>query len=197
MHDNMMKSILRAKIEFFDVNPIGRVLNRFSADVGITDELLPLTIYDFLVGFFMALAGVATAIVVLPFVLIALPPLIWLFMWFRRMFVTTTRELKRLEGVGRSPIYAMLGEALNGIASIRSNNVIGYFQQKFEDAQDNHTRAAFAFVASSRWFAARVDFIAFCLVACASFLAVLFHNQGTVRSVPCFEFHRHKNESLM
>jgi ATP-binding cassette subfamily C (CFTR/MRP) protein 4 len=77
LHNRMLRSVLRAKIEFFDMNPLGRILNRFSADVGISDKTLPLTIYVFLVRFFVALGGVATAIAVLPFILLAIPPLIW------------------------------------------------------------------------------------------------------------------------
>ena len=41
LHDRMFHSILRAPILFFDINPIGRVLNRFSKDVGYLDDLLP------------------------------------------------------------------------------------------------------------------------------------------------------------
>lgn len=37
LHDSMTSAVLRAKIEFFDTNPSGRVLNRFSADVGSND----------------------------------------------------------------------------------------------------------------------------------------------------------------
>jgi len=41
LHDSMTNAVLRAKISFFDTNPLGRILNRFSADIGIADELLP------------------------------------------------------------------------------------------------------------------------------------------------------------
>lgn len=115
LHNTMLKAVLRARISFFDTNPLGRILNRFSADVGINDETLPLTIYDFLVGFFMVLGGVITASVMLPFVLLVLPPLLWYFLRLRSIFLKTTRELKRLEGMSRSPIFEMMNEASLGI----------------------------------------------------------------------------------
>ena len=178
LHNRMLTSVLRSKIGFFDTNPLGRILNRFSADVGINDETLPLTIYDFLVGFFMVLGGVVTSCVVLPFVLVALPPLVWYFLKLRVTFVTTTRELKRLEGVARSPIFAMMSETLQGVATIRANGCQKYFKGRFQEMHDAHTRAYFSFVAASRWFATRMDILSFILMSTASFLAVLFHDQG-------------------
>jgi len=184
LHDIMLHSVLRSKIDFFDTNPLGRILNRFSADVGISDEALPLTIHEFLVGAFIALGGVITASAVLPFILLALPPLIWSFLRLRRTFINTTRELKRLEGMARSPIFALMSESLQGIATIRTNDSTNYFKKRFEQMHDAHTRAYFAFVASSRWFATRMDILAFALMSATSILAVLFHTQDWFKVNP-------------
>lgn len=178
LHNHMLRSVLRSKIEFYDTSPLGRILNRFSADVGICDERLTLTIYDFLVGAFIVCGGIVTATVVLPFILIALPFLVWLFIKLRRIFVLTTRELKRLEGIARSPMYAIMAETVDGISTIRGNGCIGYFKSKFDNAQDEHTRAQFCFAASSRWFATQMDILSFTLMALASILAVLFNSSG-------------------
>lgn len=177
LHDAMTQAVLRSKIEFFDTNPLGRVLNRFSADVGSNDDLLPQTLFDFLVIFFIVLGAVITTIVVLPFALIALPPLIWYFLSVRKIFVTSTRELKRLEGLARSPIFAMLSEALSGIATIRANDSVKFFTKTFEEAHDGHTRAFFSFIACSRWTGFRMDSIMFSLMGMVSFLSVLFQQQ--------------------
>jgi len=102
---------------------------------------------------FMVLGALITTFITLPFVLIAIPPLLWLFLSYRRIFVTSTREMKRLEGIARSPIFALISEALGGIATIRANgeDTVQYFKEKFRDSQDAHTRAFFAFIAASRW----------------------------------------------
>lgn len=177
LHDRMTKSVLRAKIEFFDTNPVGRILNRFSADVGSNDDLLPQTLFDFFVIAFLVIGAIVTAVSVLPFTLIAIPPLLWYFVRVRRMFVTTTRELKRLEGLARSPIFAMMSESLSGIAVIRANGAVKYFREKFERAHDAHSRAFFSFIASSRWIGFRMDSLMFVFLSVASFLAVLFNDQ--------------------
>jgi ATP-binding cassette subfamily C (CFTR/MRP) protein 4 len=175
LHDRMAKAVLRAKIEFFDTNPLGRIMNRFSADVGSNDDLLPPTLFDFFVIAFIVFGALIVTIISLPFTLLAVPLLMWYFWSVRRIFVTSSRELKRLEGLARSPIFAMLSESMGGIATIRSNNAIGFFQAKFKDAHDAHSRAFFAFIAASRWVGFRMDSIVFLFVVLVSYLSVLFH----------------------
>ena len=76
----MAEAILRAKIQFFDTNPLGRILNRFSADVGIMDDQLPQTLSNFWMTAFMVLGSIVTTVVNLPsFVLIVLPLIGWSF----------------------------------------------------------------------------------------------------------------------
>ncbi|XP_043988339.1 ATP-binding cassette sub-family C member 4-like isoform X4 [Gambusia affinis] len=47
LHSNMFRAILRTSVHFFDTNPTGRILNRFSKDIGYLDSLLPWTFVDF------------------------------------------------------------------------------------------------------------------------------------------------------
>jgi len=178
LHDDMATAMLRAKIAFFDTNPMGRVLNRFSADVGSNDDLLPQTLFDFSVIFFIVIGAVFTTMITLPFVLLVMPPLLYYFVVVRGVFVTSSRELKRLEGVARSPIFAMMNESLSGIATIRSNNATTYFTKKFEAMHDSHTRAFFSFIASSRWVGFRMDSLALLLMSFVCFLSVFFQRQG-------------------
>jgi ATP-binding cassette subfamily C (CFTR/MRP) protein 4 len=103
--------------------------------------------------------------------------LTWYFLHVRNIFVTSTRELKRLEGLARSPIFAILTESLGGIATIRANDCVDFFKDKFEKAHDAHTRAFFSFIAASRWLGLRMDSIMFLFLAVVCFLAVLFQTQ--------------------
>jgi len=139
---------------------------------------LPQTLFDFLMIAFIVLGALVAAITVLPFVLLVFPPIIWYFVRVRKIFVTTTREVKRIEGIARSPIFAMMSEAISGIATIRANATLSFFRRKFETVQDDHTRASFAFVASSRWVGFRMDALMVLFSSVATYLAVLFDQQG-------------------
>ena len=46
LHDRMVEKVLRAPISFFDVRPVGLILNRFSADTGSNDDPLPGTLCE-------------------------------------------------------------------------------------------------------------------------------------------------------
>jgi len=146
LHNKMTYSVLRAKIVFFDTNPLGRILNRFSADVGVTDDQLPQSLHEFFVCSFLVLGGVATTFSVLPITLVALPPLMCFFVHVRNDFVKTSRELKRFEGMARSPIFAMLSESLSGIVTIRSNNLVDFFRREFQARRDAHSRLVYVYL---------------------------------------------------
>ena len=178
LHDSMVQAVLRAKIEFFDTNPSGRILNRFSADVGSNDDLLPTTLFDFLMCAFIVIGALVTAVVALPFILIVIAPLCYYFFRVRRVFVTTSRELKRHEGLARSPIYAMMSECISGTATIRANNATKFMREKFENYHDAHSRAFFAFLSSSRWVGFRMDSMMFILTSCSCVAAALVVQQG-------------------
>jgi len=177
LHNEMTWAVLRAKIEFFDTNPLGRILNRFSSDIGSNDDQLPTTLFDFLVVSFLVAGALLSAVVVLPVTLVFVPPLVWYFIRVRRIFVTTSRELKRIEGLSRSPIFAMLSESLSGVATIRANDAVEYFQKKFRFVHDAHGRSFFAFIACSRWLGFRMDALMFIFLTVASFAAVIVHQQ--------------------
>lgn len=53
LHVHMLKAVLRAPTTtFFDVTPVGRILNRFSKDVDILDNVLPMTLRGWVSCFF-------------------------------------------------------------------------------------------------------------------------------------------------
>ena len=176
LHNSMTRTVLRAKVSFFDTNPVGRILNRFSADVGITDDQLPSTLYDFIMCGLMCLAAITTASIVLPSTLICIPFLFFYFRSLRKTYLKSSREIKRIESVTRSPIFIMLREALNGLPTIRSlSGASSVFLEKFSRLQDENTSAMFAFIASARWLGIRLDFISFVVLCFATVAAVVFH----------------------
>uniref|UniRef100_A0A803VJK9 ATP binding cassette subfamily C member 4 (PEL blood group) n=1 Tax=Ficedula albicollis TaxID=59894 RepID=A0A803VJK9_FICAL len=167
LHNRMFQSILKAPVLFFDRNPIGRILNRFSKDIGHLDDLLPLTFLDFMQTLLQIFGVVAVAVAVIPWILIPLIPLFILFIFLRRYFLDTSRDIKRLESTTRSPVFSHLSSSLQGLWTIRALKAEERFQKLFDAHQDLHSEAWFLFLTTSRWFAVRLDAI------CAVFVIVV------------------------
>ncbi|XP_078288563.1 ATP-binding cassette sub-family C member 4 isoform X2 [Panthera onca] len=167
LHNKMFESILRAPVLFFDRNPIGGILNRFSKDIGHMDDLLPLTFLDFIQTFLQVCGVVAVAVAVIPWVAIPLIPFGIIFFVLRRYFLETSRDVKRLESTTRSPVFSHLSSSLQGLWTIRAYEAEERFQELFDAHQDLHSEAWFLFLTTSRWFAVRLDAI------CAIFVIVV------------------------
>uniref|UniRef100_A0A480TU85 Multidrug resistance-associated protein 4 isoform X1 n=1 Tax=Sus scrofa TaxID=9823 RepID=A0A480TU85_PIG len=167
LHNKMFESILRAPILFFDRNPIGRILNRFSKDIGHMDDLLPLTFLDFIQTFLQVMGVVGVAVAVIPWIAIPLIPLGIIFFVLRRYFLQTSRDVKRLEATTRSPVFSHLSSSLQGLWTIRAFKAEQRFQELFDAHQDLHSEAWFLFLTTSRWFALCLDAI------CAIFVIVV------------------------
>nr|XP_006639066.1 PREDICTED: multidrug resistance-associated protein 4 [Lepisosteus oculatus] len=176
LHNHMFQSILRAPVRFFDVNPIGRILNRFSKDIGHLDGQLPFTFVDFVQVFLQILGVVSVAVAVIPWVIIPIIPLFIVFIFLRRYFLQTSRDIKRLESTTRSPVFSHLSSSLQGLWTIRAFKAEERFQKIFDEHQDLHSEAWFLFLTTSRWFAVRLDGICAVFVTIVAFGSLFLRN---------------------
>ncbi|KAM9830036.1 ATP-binding cassette sub-family C member 4 isoform 1-T1 [Syngnathus typhle] len=183
LHDKMFSAILRTPVRFFDINPIGRVLNRFSKDVGQLDSTMPWTFVDFIQVFLQIVGVVAVAVGVIPWILLPVVPLLIVFLFLRRYFLETSRDIKRLESTTRSPVFSHLSSSLHGLWTIRAFRAEGRFQKAFDAHQDMHTAAWFLFLTTSRWFAIRLDAMCSIFVTVTTFGCLLLRDQLDAGSV--------------
>ena len=92
LHNKMFHKLLRAQPRFFDVNPTGRILNRFAKDMGSIDETLPITIFDMKKMLWQIIGVFVIVIYVSPYVAIATTFLAIVFSFFRRFYLKTSRH---------------------------------------------------------------------------------------------------------
>ena len=172
LHSLAFDGTVGSSMRFFDTNPVGRVLNRFSKDVGFVDDMLPTTSLEVLTGVLQILGAVVITCTINAWVLCVVVPLALAFVKLRRFFLKSSREVKRVEGVVRSPIYSLFSTSLEGLTTIRANDSGARFETMMEDDLDDHSRAYLAFIAVSRWFGFRLDAMVFCLLTVAVFVSV-------------------------
>ncbi|RHY34520.1 hypothetical protein DYB32_000893 [Aphanomyces invadans] len=153
----MSSQVLRAPMYFFDATPLGRIMNRLSKDIYAVDEDIPSTWANVLTTVCSVAATLTTIAVVTPWFITALVPLMWFYATSLRYFVKTSRELQRLDSISRSPINALAGETLDGLATIRAYKVEPSFVQRNMDLLDSNQRACFLNFSANCWLGLRLE----------------------------------------
>ncbi|XP_067942038.1 ATP-binding cassette sub-family C member 2-like [Watersipora subatra] len=120
LHKFLLNNILKAKSVFFDIKPLGMILNRFSKDINTVDNLVGwslLHLASVLVGLLASIAGIIYAT---PLFILAIVPITALYVYVQRYYISSGRQLRRLSSKASSPIYAHFSETLNGCQTIRA-----------------------------------------------------------------------------
>lgn len=112
IHMNMISAILTTPLSFFHKNPSGRILNRFSNDQGSVDNMLIFSMVDFLFISCFSLGVVVILSITIPYLLFVFLILLYVLKHVRKWFLSSSREIKRFEGITRSPVYEKFTENL-------------------------------------------------------------------------------------
>uniref|UniRef100_A0AAR5P1W2 ABC-type glutathione-S-conjugate transporter n=1 Tax=Dendroctonus ponderosae TaxID=77166 RepID=A0AAR5P1W2_DENPD len=178
LHVLLLSNIIRAPCSiFFDVTPVGRILNRFSKDVDTLDTVLPLTLRAWITCLFSVLGTLAVTSYTTPPFTIIIAPIGILYYFIQRFYVATSRQLKRLESVSRSPIYSHFGETVSGVQAIRAYGQQARFTKESEYKVDQNQLCYYPSIISNRWLAVRLEMIGNLIILFAALFAVLAKNQ--------------------
>ncbi|OMO85696.1 hypothetical protein CCACVL1_10040 [Corchorus capsularis] len=173
VHNTLLSKLINAPIQFFDQTPGGRILNRFSSDLYTIDDSLPF-ILNILLANFVGLLGIA---VVLSYVqvlfLLLLLPFWYIYSKLQFFYRSTSRELRRLDSVSRSPIYASFTETLDGSSTIRAFNSEDYFLARFTETVAQYQRTSYSELIASLWLSLRLQLIAASIISFVGVMAVI------------------------
>ncbi|KAL8907376.1 MAG: hypothetical protein Q9207_001426 [Kuettlingeria erythrocarpa] len=173
LHERMMYAIFRSPMSFFETTPTGRILNRFSSDIYRIDEVLARTFNMLFVNTTRALYTLVLIAASTPAFVALIVPLGGVYLYIQRYYLRTSRELKRLDSISRSPIYAHFQESLGGMTTIRAYRQQQRFALENEWRMDENLRAYFPSINANRWLAVRLEFIgSFIILAAASFAII-------------------------
>ncbi|KAG6416777.1 hypothetical protein SASPL_124215 [Salvia splendens] len=173
LHNAMLDSILRAPMVFFHTNPLGRIINRFAKDLGDIDR----TVAPFANMFLGQVSQLISTFVLIGIVstmsLWAIMPLLVLFYVAYLYYQSTAREVKRLDSISRSPVYAQFGEALNGVSTIRAYKAHDRMSTINGNSMDNNIRFTLVSMSGNRWLAIRLETVGGLMIWFTAAFAVL------------------------
>ncbi|NXV48363.1 MRP3 protein, partial [Uria aalge] len=176
LHAALLENKFHTPQSFYDTTPTGRIINRFSKDIYVIDEVIPPTILMFLGTFFTSLSTMIVIIASTPLFAVVIVPLAILYFFVQRFYVATSRQLKRLESVSRSPIYSHFSETVSGASVIRAYRRVKSFVDISDLKMDENQKSYYPGIVSNRWLGVRVEFVGNCIVLFAALFAVISKN---------------------
>ncbi|KAK7815528.1 hypothetical protein U0070_005640 [Myodes glareolus] len=178
LHHRLLHRLLMAPVTFFDSTPSGRVLNRFSSDVACVDDSLP-----FLLNILLANSvGLLGLLIVLgsglPWLLLLLPPLSFIYYRVQRRYRASFRELRRLGSLTLSPLYTHLADTLAGLPVLRAAGATYRFEEENQRLLELNQRCQFASYATMQWLDIRLQLMGAAVVSAIAVIALVQHQQG-------------------
>lgn len=155
----MITSIFRAPLSFFDTTPSSRILNRSSTDQSVVDTDIP-----------YRLAGLVFALIQLFSIVVLMSkvawPIFYIFVvvfaistWYQMYYITTARELARMVPTQQAPILHHFSESILGSATIRCFNQEDRFSKKNLNLVDDYSRVSFYNSGTMEWLCVRINFL--------------------------------------
>ncbi|GME29279.1 putative ABC transporter protein [Neofusicoccum parvum] len=157
LYREVIWKVSRATFRFYDVTPVGRLMNRVTSDIGtldggISDQLQSVAWYA--IGWVAAIVVIAS---VTPLFLIASLALTAWFVYIFMRFLPTSQSLRRLEMVSLSPLMSNFGVLLNGLTTIRAFRAQPRFQDRVIVVTDAFQKMDHFYWSLQAWLTYRFD----------------------------------------
>ncbi|KAM6985868.1 ATP-binding cassette sub-family C member 9 [Aplochiton taeniatus] len=172
LHHNLLNKIIHAPIRFFDITPLGQILNRFSADTNIIDQHIPPTLESLTRSTLLCLSAIGVIAWVTPMFLAALVPLTVTFYFIQKYFRVASKDLQDLDDSTQLPLLCHFSETAEGLTTIRAFRHEARFKQRMLELTDTNNTAYLFLSAANRWLEVRTDYLGAVIVLMAAVAAI-------------------------
>ncbi|EPQ52646.1 ABC protein [Gloeophyllum trabeum ATCC 11539] len=172
LHHEALQNIFYAPMSFFDTTPTGRILSIFGKDIDTIDNQLPVSMRMSVLTLASVLGSIVIITILEPYFLIAAAGIAVLYNYFAKYYRASALEIKRLDSLLRSFLYAHFSESLTGLPTIRSYGELSRFVKDNKYYIDLEDRALILTVTNQRWLAIRLDFCGAMMTFIVSMLCV-------------------------
>uniref|UniRef100_A0A671T7U8 ATP-binding cassette, sub-family C (CFTR/MRP), member 2 n=1 Tax=Sinocyclocheilus anshuiensis TaxID=1608454 RepID=A0A671T7U8_9TELE len=173
LHTSLLSNILKVPMMFFDTTPSGRIVNRFAKDIFTVDEMIPMSFRSWILCLLGVLGTLFVICLATPIFTAVVVPMAVIYYFVQRFYVATSRQLRRLDSVSRSPIYSHFGETVSGLSVIRAYGHQQRFLKQNEDTIDQNLKSVYPWIVSNRWLAMRLESLGNLVVFFSALFAVI------------------------
>ena len=159
LHNDMVDSFAAVRVSFFDENPTGRLMRRFSGDYG----QLRLEIPNYVNDIFGCLAELIWIFVFVsiqaPLGAIAIVPCAYFYFKIQAIYKPASRELQRISKILESPIWSLYNETMRGALTIKAFGRSEDFVARLKELFLNYGYSVLIQSRMTRWLNLRLKFI--------------------------------------
>eukprot|EP01116_Phalansterium_solitarium_P010896 TRINITY_DN263_c0_g1_i1.p1 TRINITY_DN263_c0_g1~~TRINITY_DN263_c0_g1_i1.p1 ORF type:complete len:1381 (+),score=494.77 TRINITY_DN263_c0_g1_i1:55-4197(+) len=181
--EGLLARMLRAPTWFYDVTPVGRILNRFSKDQDMVDNQLgnQFTLY------FRTTFNVLATILIIGYaswyVLVVIVPAGVIYIFLQQFYMRNAREVQRLDALSKSPIFQQFTSLLAGLNTIRAYQREKMFLDANHKAVEHNTRAVYSMAAANIWISTRLDWVSVLVITATCISVVVFRGTWSAGTV--------------
>ncbi|XP_007437455.1 ATP-binding cassette sub-family C member 9 [Python bivittatus] len=172
LHHDLLNKIILGPIRFFDMTPLGLILNRFSADTNIIDQHIPPTVESLSRSTLLCLSAVGMISYATPSFLVALLPLGIAFYFIQKYFRVASKDLQELDDSTQLPLLCHFSETAEGLTTIRAFRHESRFKQRMLELTDTNNIAYLFLSAANRWLEVRTDYLGAFIVLTAAVASI-------------------------
>lgn len=179
LHISMLKQMMHAPIWFFDKASSGQIINRFNKDMDLADTTLIATLRLFMIEIFRSIALFATIALGTntPLIIGLFLPLIIAYVLIYKYYVSTSRQLMRLESSLRTPIFLQFNETYFGVPVIQAFDAMEMFLKRIYRKIDENTSIYHMSIAAARWLSIRLECLGNLVVLITMLSCVILREQ--------------------
>lgn len=153
----VMHKITGTTFRYYDITPVGRLMNRLTSDISQLDSGIGADLYMFLWYTITWVFSIGVIATVTP-VFLAVSVLVTAsFVWIFFLFLPTSQSLRRLETVSLSPLMTNFGALLQGLTTVRAFRAESRFQAKLVKVVDTFQGMDHFYWSVQSWLSYRLE----------------------------------------
>ncbi|KAJ7320468.1 hypothetical protein JRQ81_019979 [Phrynocephalus forsythii] len=172
LHQQMLDNVLHLPLQYFETNPVGQIINRFTKDMFIVDVRFHYYLRTWLNCTLDVVGTILVIVFASPLFILAVVPLGYMYFTIQRYYIASSRQIRRLAGASHAPIISHFSETLLGASTIRAYGHQERFINQNKDVINENLVCFYNNVISNRWLAVRLEFLGNLMVFFAAVLAV-------------------------
>lgn len=178
IHRQLLHSIVHGTMSFFSSTASGRILTRFTSDMEQIDNSIPSGVISTIDAFLSVLVPIVVSVYGVPMYIFFIAPLAYYYVTLRNLYRSPSRELKRIDGGNKSPMYSHFKEVLSGLDCVRAYHLQAKMLNEHYEFLDNCTQSRYNWDICNRWLGVRLDIIGTLIVTLA-ILSIAIYGKTT------------------